>query len=97
MCRRVGGATMTTLYKLDERRTCRECGKSIVYTPQGWFHARAARPPHIAAPVEEAPPVDMEAALRAQITALHQIIAVKDDRIQTLLEANRELAGKVRR
>lgn len=86
-----------TLYKLDERRQCRECGKSIVYTPQGWFHVRATRNPHIAAPAEGAPPVDMEAALRAQITALHQIIAVKDDRIQTLLEANRELAGKVRR
>lgn len=86
-----------TLYKLDERRTCRDCGKSIVYTPQGWFHVRATRNPHIAAPVEEAQPVDMEAALRAQITALHQIIAVKDQRIQTLLEANRELAGKVRR
>ena len=88
---------MTTLYKLDERRTCRDCGKSIVYTPQGWFHVRATRNPHIAAPVEEAPPVDMEAALRAQITALHQVIAVKDQRIATLLEANRELAGKVRR
>ena len=86
-----------TLYKLDERRTCRDCGKSIVYTPQGWFHVRATRNPHIAAPVEEAPPVDMEAALRAQITALHQVIAVKDQRIATLLEANRELAGKVRR
>lgn len=85
------------LYKLDERRSCRECGKGIVYTPQGWFHVRATRNPHIAAPVEESPPIDMEAALRAQITALHQIIAVKDDRIQTLLEANRELAGKVRR
>jgi len=89
---------MTTLYKLDERRPCAQCGKSIVYTPQGWFHARAARPPHIAAPVEEAPPVDMEAALRAQITALHQIIAVKDQRIATLLEANRELvAGRTKR
>ncbi len=88
---------MTTLYKLDERRQCRECGKSIVYTPQGWMHVRRQTAPHIAAPAEEAPPVDMEAALRAQITALHQIIAVKDDRIQTLLEANRELAGKVRR
>ncbi len=86
-----------TLYKLDERRQCRECGKSIVYTPQGWFHVRATRNPHIAAPAEEAPPVDMEAALRAQITALHQVIAVKDQRIATLLEANRELAGKVRR
>lgn len=85
------------MYKLDERRQCRECGKSIVYTPQGWFHVRAARPPHIAAPVEEAPPIDMEAALRAQITALHQVIAVKDERIATLLEANRELAGKVRK
>lgn len=85
------------LYKLDERRSCRECGKSIVYTPQGWFHARAARPPHIAAPVEEAPPMDAAAQLRAEITALHHVIAVKDARIATLLEANRELAGKVKR
>ena len=85
------------MYKLDERRACRECGKSIVYTAAGWFHARAARPPHVAAPVEEAQPVDMEAALRAQITALHQVIAVKDARIATLLEANRELSEKVRK
>ena len=86
-----------TQYKLDERRTCRDCGKSIVYTPQGWFHVRATRTPHIAAPIEEAPPVDMEVALRAQITALHQIIAVKDQRIATLLEANRELVARGKR
>lgn len=81
------------LYKLNERRTCRECGKSIVYTPQGWFHARAARPPHTAAPVEEAPPMNADAQLRAEITALHHVIAVKDQRIATLLEANRELSA----
>lgn len=82
------------LYKLDERRKCRECGKSIVYTPQGWFHVRATRNPHIAAPVEEAPPMNADAQLRAEITALHHVIAVKDQRIQILLEANRELSAK---
>lgn len=88
---------MTNLYKLNERRICRECGKSIVYTPQGWFHARVAKPPHIAAPREEAPPMDAAAQMRAEITALHHVIAVKDQRIQILLEANRELSAKVKR
>lgn len=88
---------MTTLYKLDERRPCAQCGKSIVYTPSGWMHVRRQTAPHIAAPVEEAQPVDMETQLRAQITALHQIIAVKDERIATLLEANRELVARGKR
>lgn len=85
------------LYKLDERRPCRECGKSIVYTPNGWYHVRAARPPHVAAPTEESPPMDAAAQLRAEITALHHTIAVKDARIATLLEANRELSAQVKR
>ena len=86
-----------TLYKLNERRPCRECGKSIVYTPHGWFHVREALPPHIAAPAEEAQPASVEEQQRQQITALHEIISVQNARIATLLEANRELAAKVKR
>lgn len=84
-------------YQLNDRRQCRQCGKALVYTTGGWMHVRATRMHHRPEPLEETPPIDMESALHAQITALQEIIAVKDARIATLLEANRELSQKVHR
>lgn len=43
------------MYKLDEQRPCKECGKRLVYTRSGWFHIRKPRQPHTAAPVEDMP------------------------------------------
>lgn len=84
------------MYRLGERRSCRECGKSIVYSRQGWFHVRATREAHIAAPLDEVL-VSTESEDMQRIAQLQEVVKVQAARIQTLLAENAKLAEKVKK
>lgn len=83
------------MYKLDERRPCKECGKALVYTRGGWFHVRKPRQPHTAVPIEDTPALP-EGLQGQRLAELEEVVKVQAARIQTLLEANRELSARLK-